>query len=320
MKVNMATNRMGMYNNLMSQMPPMGMVGSARIGMGQATPNGNRMGMGAGGAGSNRMGRPGDLEFYKNNKDRKRKDKYGDPSQVASDRVTEGTEIGKQLAPEVFEDEFLGRIDKNPYMQGYDKALGFMEGGMAISPELQALMDERKARMGGFSNPELNALRSQGMEGISSQYQAGNRALMAQNRRSGISGGVAGAAQADLERSRMQQSRGLERDLYTQNLAEREGQMKGLEGLQQGFESNRMGYSKMYGDTTGEKNKFGSSLDEFNLGQQGKEISARVAARGTGLDVLLDTIGEKQDQAKFDQLFQFMKKLEEEKLALANNL
>ena len=107
-------------------------------------------------------------------------------------------------------------------------ALGKIEGRRAA--EVADLINMRKQQLGGLSQEEQNAFRSQALGGIQQSQQDQQRQLMARLGASGLRGGAASAQQANLAREAMRQQAQAEQNLFTQNVDRRRQALDAFEG------------------------------------------------------------------------------------------
>jgi hypothetical protein len=109
-----------------------------------------------------------------------------------------------------------------------NNALGNIEGRRAA--EVADLINQRKSQLGGLSQEEQNAFRSQALGGIQQSQQDQQRQLMARLGASGLRGGAAAAQQANLAKEALKQQAQAEQNLFTQNIDRRRQALDAYEG------------------------------------------------------------------------------------------
>jgi len=109
-----------------------------------------------------------------------------------------------------------------------NNALGNIEGRRAA--EVGDLINRRKEQLGGLSQEEQNAFRSQALGGIQQGQQDQQRQLMARLGASGLRGGAAAAQQANLAKEALKQQAQAEQNLFTQNVDRRRQALDAYEG------------------------------------------------------------------------------------------
>lgn len=146
----------------------------------------------------------------------------------------------------------------------------------AISNDLQDVLNRRRSALAGFSSPEQAAMRAQALGQIGREGQTQLRSLRGQQAASGVRGATAGAQQMALQKNLQKQQAETERDLFLQNLAERNNNLGAFEKTL-GEEQNRA-----------EREKLGQISTEMGFGQLGAAERAAAAQQA---------IGEQQAQA-----------------------
>lgn len=146
----------------------------------------------------------------------------------------------------------------------------------AISGDLQDVLNRRRSALAGFSSPEQAAMRAQALGQIGREGQTQLRSLRGQQAASGVRGALAGAQQMALQKNLGKQQADVERDLFLQNLAERN--------------NNLSSFEKTLGEEQGraEREKLGQISTEMGFGQLGSAERAAAAQQA---------IGEQQAQA-----------------------
>lgn len=169
-----------------------------------------------------------------------------DPTGInrTKDVFSQGTDLYNQyIAPEL-QGQFLGRI-----------------GDTALDPVLQDVLNKRVAGLEGYSAEENNALREAGTQGLNQEFQTQLRALQGVLGKSNVLGGAAGQRFVPLVGARNQAQQGLERDLFIENVAEKQRRLQGLQELAQNQQKTELG------------------KQEYNLGQQASELAARLGGK-----------------------------------------
>lgn len=204
-------------------------------------------------------------------------------------RLAAQTKLGEEFGNSVIksqglEGDFLGRVDTGPSAATLDataknKALADNAGNLTANE--QEAIDRNRAALGGLNAQENTALREQGEAGLDSTMQTLMRKQASNNAASGIQGSAAGARYNPIYRDRMEQGRGLQRDVLVANIAEKARARQAFTDLVTGradetFRRQGAANAAYSGDT--------KSNDAFTrAGQQGNiELGAREKATRVG--------------------------------------
>jgi len=162
-----------------------------------------------------------------------------------------GRKIGKGFVPE----GSLGRIKEDA--------------------DIQAVMQAKRERLGGFSSQEQQAARDISQSNIQRQFQTGSRALQAQQARAGVRGAGATAQQMQLQQQAGQQAGAFERDLMLRQRAAQGEAIGDLEGSAKQFTSFDLGQAS--------KEKFAQMGTALGIAQLG--VTQRSGAMASAANV-----------------------------------
>lgn len=234
-----------------------------------------------------------------------------------------GIPFGETLSPELFQDEALGRVgdirggETDAALQA---ATQFREQAGGVDPEIQAIIERRRAELGGFTTPEQEALRQNALSGIGQQFQAGLRSAQAFNLGRGIRGGLAGRAFQPVAQQAFQARRGLESDIFQQEIGERARRLQEFEGLVTGEAGRRFNEGlqarQLEAGALEQARQFELGSRQFDLEQLAREVAGRTAARGAGLGLLEQERARRERIRALKQLQQLERERQDQLLGL----
>lgn len=224
-----------------------------------------------------------------------------------------GMGLGQQILPEVFEGgSGLDRVDFggvdfdaiNQYLQpSVNEAQGLMgetRGGY------DELMDMRRGRLGGLMSDENQALRESYYRPIDRERAGAMRDIA---RTPGLGAGASFAQRRAINRDYGDARLGAERQLLLDNIGIKRqalgdfeaslGARTGALGQAQDRLSGLRGLQATGQQATDQFNTQGNFLaQQFNAGQQGKELGARIGAISTGTGL----VGDERDKIQANKL------------------
>lgn len=193
--------------------------------------------------------------------------------QASSQFPTYEEYVAQQLAgAQPIQDKIQGIVDKY-YSEG---SLGRVD--QPLSSEMADILARRKSALEGFSAQENEALRAKMLEEIGRGEQTALRQLRGIQGSSGIRGGLASAQQANILKAADDAKTQAERDLFIQNILQKQ---------------NALG---SYEQTVGSQSAQDLGIQQFNIGQQGKEVQAGAAGELSGLLTGLTNFSDYQTQ------------------------
>lgn len=107
-----------------------------------------------------------------------------------------------------------------------------------ISPDVQLALDTRRAGLEGYTPAEMQAFREQNLPGLDNQLNAALRVARLGGIDRNITGGMAAAELPGIVRANQDATRGLERDIFLANIAERMNRLAGFESLARGVDTD----------------------------------------------------------------------------------
>lgn len=234
-----------------------------------------------------------------------------------------GIPFGEDLAPELFSEEGLGRVGdvrREETDTSLQAAAELRAGAGQTSQELQDIIARRQAGLEGFTTPEEEALRQNALDAINAQLAGGLRSAAQFNLGRGIQGGLAGRAAQPFVQQAIQGRRGLEADIFSQQIAERGRRLQSLQDLitgrdREAFEQ-RLQAGQFEAGALEQARQFERLQEEFNLGQQAREIAGRTAARGAGVGLLEQERARRERIRALKQLQQQEKERQDQLLGL----
>lgn len=149
------------------------------------------------------------------------------------------------------------------------------------SADVQDIISRYRSGLEGYTAPELQALREQMQSGITTGEQTALRQLRGQQAAAGIQGGLAGAQAARLLQAGQQARTQAERDLFLQNIAQRQNALQGFQQAVTGAEATEFGR----GQTTQgaleqilqQQRAEETGRQQFNIGQGQQEKFGQLA-------------------------------------------
>lgn len=233
-------------------------------------------------------------------------------SRGAEKLLNAGVGLSKTLLPEAYNPDgtpnegYLGRINVDPSRQaGVDSNLADLtQRSREVSPDLQAIIDQRKAEQGGFNTAEEEALKLNAQQQIQGQLGAGLRAAQALNAGRGLRGGAAAKNFAPALTAALQQQRGLAADIFTKQIDERARRLAELQGAierrDQNLFTNQLQANQLQSGNVLQSNQLEQELQRTNLDQRAKELASRVSAVGAGTGL----VGQERDRRQQQNQFQ----------------
>lgn len=178
--------------------------------------------------------------------------------------VKTGEEIGKTVAPEVFDPET------------------FKELTPAQQAATQEYLDTLKAGQSGLTAVENQAIREAAGRELQARLATQNRQLALANARSGVRGAAATAGARDLSREAIEAQRRQEQDLLIQNIAIQDARRA------------------QYGDALNQNSALLANYDQLNAENRLKRAAALAAARSGGLNLLQGRRSRRESRRRFD--------------------
>lgn len=206
---------------------------------------------------------------------------------TVTSNINKAKEIAQGLTPDVFDPNsaaFAG-VDKGQAMQGYNEALAM-----------------QKSRLGGYTSPELTAMRERGMGEINASYEGSMRDMMGAINRGGVTGGNTYAVASDLANRRGQAAAGVEQALIADNAR---------------LQDARLG-AYTQGQATGMESGFG--IDKYNTDQRQKQLDAQLGAVGSSMDFLGTEATNLTQNQQFYDAMEYQKELEKMRFRQAQKL
>lgn len=192
-------------------------------------------------------------------------------------------EQGRQMGNEIFGTGTLPRVQQGRAQEQAD----FLANRRAISQvagqrsgQMQDVLAQREAGLGGYTSPEYGAMRQKAYEGFQNQMQTGLRGLARAQGNNRVSGAAAAAQNARFQQSGAASAAQAERDLMLQNINERQNRLgqyeqslTGAEGtewnrLQQALQGEEGTMNQIRGDELGR--------EQFNIGQLQREKAGQL--------------------------------------------
>lgn len=233
---------------------------------------------------------------------------YSDVAERIGTKDTEGgIDIGKILAPDITDDEFLDRIQRQRQdeVQGLYDDLGSTKSLVNTdSEELKYYMDRLKQKAEtGLTPQEREALAFEGTQGLQSQLSTGLREAQAFSSARGLTGGIGAASFNPAVRNFIQARRGLENDILLAEVAERGRALSEFGGASERRDDRRitgnLAVNQAGQNLTSADQKYQQGIDEFNAQQTAKEIAARINRNAAGLGIIQDTKGDVREDTLF---------------------
>lgn len=188
-------------------------------------------------------------------------------------------QAGLQLGQGLFGSEALGRIqeERSPEQEALLKQrAAMMDTAGQRSADIEAVLAARRVQaQQGFSPEELQAMREQQSMAERQAQQGALRSLRGMQAASGVRGGLAAAQASQLAAQAMKTRAQQERDLFLQNIAQKQAGVSGLEQSARAAEAEEIarriqamgGYESTLGGIESDELK----RRVFNLGQLGQE-------------------------------------------------
>lgn len=253
----------------------------------------------------------------KKNKDKGAKGDYKQtPYQKVTNEVAKGEKIATNLAPELFNPEVnaLDRLAPERRQEVADLIARSKEASIAASqqsPEMAFAIQTMKDRLGGFTTPEEEALRSRALEGVNAQYNAGMRAAAGLNLGRNLRGGAAAGNFAPVMTQALQQRRGLENDIMAQQIAERARRLsefsKTVSDRDNDIATRTTNALTSEGNILKADRDYTTDVGKFNADQGAKELSGRIAARATGIGLIQDEKARREAANQYQEGLQYNK-------------
>lgn len=161
--------------------------------------------------------------------------------------------------------------------------------------EIQNLINQRQAGLGGLTAPENQALLEQGQLGLNSALQTAMRQNATSNAAAGRRGGVANIANQPAMQNFANASAQLQRDITLANVAERNQRLNELQGLITGQNQQQ------FNQALAAQGQFGNTAGGFQNQIQGQDLAANQAYAQTAGDYR-NILGSLQNQAAGLQL------------------
>ena len=137
--------------------------------------------------------------------------------------------------------------------------------------EIQNLINQRQAGLGGLTAPENQALLEQGQLGLNSALQTAMRQNATSNAAAGRRGGVANIANQPAMQNFANASAQLQRDITLANVAERNQRLNELQGLITGQNQQQ------FNQALAAQGQFGNTAGGFQNQIQGQDLAANQA-------------------------------------------
>lgn len=201
--------------------------------------------------------------------------------------INKAKEIAQGLTPDLFDPNsaaFAG-VDKGQAMQGYNDALAM-----------------QKSRLGGYTSPEMTAMRERGMGEINAGYEGSLRDIQGAMNRGGVTGGNTYAAAMDIANKRGNATAGMEQALMADNAK---------------LQDSRLG-AYTQGQAAGMESGFG--IDKYNTDQKQKQLDGQLGAVGSSYDFLGTEATNLNQNQQFYDAMQFQKELEQMRFKQAQKL
>lgn len=154
------------------------------------------------------------------------------------------------------------------------------ESAVERSGSMADIIKRRRDALQGYAAPEQNALREQAMVGINKSAGQDIRKLRGVQGAAGVRGATAGAQVAGVLKNRGQAAANVERDLFIQNISERQAALDRLEKSISGAEAVET-----------------SRLGNRKFGQLSTELGYGILGSGERSAVAQQLIGEEQAKA-----------------------
>lgn len=231
------------------------------------------------------------------------------PAQAAQEKVNRGFELARQISPEVFGQNYLGRLDEGKLTQGFGNVLNNYQSLSSTSTDTGDLLSRMKAGLSGLQSPELTAMRDRGSLELRRQYQSGLSALNRYRGASGLGGGVNLAAVRNLNRDRMLGAGQNEQDLMLKNVAVQDARTQAYGSAMQAENERRLAANAGYSDAALKQLQSRKDIDTYNMEQGAKELAGRTAAIGGGMDIYGGAVKDKKEDDRFDKAIKLNKKI-----------
>lgn len=127
------------------------------------------------------------------------------------------------------------------------------------SGDIADVVARRKEFLQGYTPEEMQAMRDQNMKSLQRNQAGQARQLQAQQAASGVRGATSAAQQMALQKSGMEQARGMEQDLFQKNADLKRQALGQFETSVTGAEANEL------------------ARQQYNQGQKNKELQAQLA-------------------------------------------
>lgn len=218
-------------------------------------------------------------------------------SDIAERDVSKGIEIGKQVAPDVTDEDFLDRLDPEVRSEDVQTAIDRYDENrnraLEDSPEFKEALDLLRQRAtDGFTPQEREALTGQARQALNSTLRTGLDAANAYNLSRGITGGFQAGAFNPVLIDAAQQRRGIENDVRAAQIARQDTALGQFTGTVADRDQNRVrnvfDIDTQQAELVNRDRDFRTDIGKYNADQRAKEIAARVSRNATGIGLVQD--------------------------------